>query len=86
VTINGATHVTVTVAVLLFAVPHAFVTFTQYGVVALGLTFSVLLFPPVGDAVLGDVPMYHWYVNGVDPLAVTLSVVFEPELMPTLAG
>ncbi len=63
-----------TVMVGLFALPHAFVTRTQYEVVVLGLTMIQLpVAPPIGDAVLPDVPTYHWNVCGVVPVVMMLS-------------
>ena len=49
-----------TVAVALFALPHEFVTRTQYDVVLAGATLIELPVPPeIGLDVLPEVPMYH---------------------------
>jgi hypothetical protein len=50
---------TCTVAVALLAEPHVPVTFTQYVAVFCGATLSPGLLPPIGDAVLPELPAYH---------------------------
>ena len=38
---------------------------------SLGVVYVLLVAPETGVAVLGEVPRYHWYVNGPVPAAVT---------------
>jgi hypothetical protein len=65
-------------AVVLFTKPHVPVTRTQYLWVPLfriGVVKLLLVAPTTGWVVVGDDPLYHWYVSVPAPLAVTVNVV-----------
>lgn len=74
------TGFTVTVAALLgTGGPHELLTSTQYVVVEEGETLMDAVVPPAtGELFVPEGPMYHWYVNGDVPLAVTLRLVEFP--------
>jgi hypothetical protein len=80
-TLTEGQVVTVTVAVLLFALPQLFDTRAQYEVVVPGDTESEVLFVPVGLESSGDAPMNHCTVRGVVPVALTEMLVDAPELI-----
>src|SRR5258707_1034101 len=69
---------TVTAAALLFALPHALVTRTQYCVAALtGGVTNVGALPPTGWVKSSTGPSYHWNMSDV-PVTPTLSVAAVP--------
>jgi len=84
---NWVTETTETVAVLLSADPQAFVTLTQYDVVAesAGVVYVEKVAPPIA-APPGAVPWYHWYARGAVPEADTLSVAVLPLVIVWLCG
>jgi hypothetical protein len=79
--------VTVTVTVALSAEPQLFVTLTQYDVVVAGETTTfALVAPPIGEEVLPEFPVYHWYESVAVPAAVTLSDASCPVTVVTGDG
>lgn len=81
----GGTHgATVTVtAGLSDAGAHWPVTRTQYDVVTVGLTVIELLLvdPPIGLVTTPELPLYHWYVKGPEPVGVSVIVLDWPEVI-----
>jgi hypothetical protein len=85
----GALHagVTVTRAVVVFAVPQLFMTLAQYEVVVVGLTLTAALFPPgIGVDVSPAVPTYHCTASGGVPFAASWSVAVPPLTIDELLG
>jgi len=78
IVIDGHAFDTVTVIESLFAVPHEFVTRTQYVRVAVGVSVTIAVVPfGSGLDVSSCWPMNHWNCGAV-PVGTTVSVTVVP--------